>query len=72
MLSKKFELIPIKIQFFTIVQGQNSIFKLNFENLKKFNFFTIVQGLEPNFVKMPKRFLRFYNFSNTYTCTYVV
>ena len=61
MLCRKFELIPIKIGFFNIVQklGQSPC--------------TIVHGLGPNFMKNDKeRILHFYNFSDTYTCTYVV
>ena len=34
---------------------------------------TIVQGFWPNFAKMKRReFSNFINFSDTYTCTYVV
>ena len=65
MLCRKFELLPIKIgfflQFFKVAQksGQSPC--------------TIVQGLWPNFAKNEKeRILHFNNFSDTYTCTYVV
>ena len=34
---------------------------------------TIVQGHQPNFIKNKKeRIHHFYNFSGTYTCTYVM
>ena len=58
MLCKNFELIPIKIGFFTNSQqlGQRPC--------------TIVQGLWP---KMKRReFFIFITFSDTHTCTYVV
>ena len=54
MLCRKFELIPIKIRFFTIFKvaqksGQSPC--------------TIVQGLWPNFTKNEKeKVLHFYNF----------
>ena len=65
MLFKIFYLIPIKIgffyEFFIVAQksGQSPC--------------TIVHGLGPNFIKNEKeRILHFYNFSDAYTCTYVV
>ena len=65
MLCRKFELILIKIGFFT-----------NFKvapKLDKSPCTIYVQGLWPNFNKNDKeRILHFYNFSDTYTCTYVV
>ena len=64
MLCRKFDLILIKIGFFT-----------NFKVAQKLGQSpcTIVQGLGPNFAKIEiERILHFKNFSDAYTCTYVV
>ena len=64
MLCRKFELIPIKIGFF-----------MNFKFAQKSGQSpcTIVHGLGPNSTEIEReRILHFYNFSDTYTCTYVV
>ena len=62
MLCRKFELIQIKIGFFT-----NKVAPKSGQS-----HCTIVQGLWPKFIKHCKgRILHFYNFSDVYTCSWV-
>ena len=63
MLCTKFELIPIKIGFFTNFQ---SCFKIGPKTL-----YYIVQGLWPNFAKNDKYYMYMYILTDTTcTCTY--